>query len=89
VIIGDNLGYQYSGKPYSMKPLTAAEQFDTGVTPELVRLSVGIEGVLDIIGDLAQAIEAAHVPGKSLRRRQQSGLRLIQWAADGRARSYI
>jgi O-acetylhomoserine (thiol)-lyase len=40
--------------------LSVTEQADTGVTPELVRLSVGIEDVRDIIGDLAQAIEAAN-----------------------------
>jgi O-acetylhomoserine (thiol)-lyase len=40
--------------------LSAAEQLDTGVTPELVRLSVGIEDVRDIIGDLAQAIAVAN-----------------------------
>jgi O-acetylhomoserine (thiol)-lyase len=40
--------------------LTVAEQADTGVTPELVRLSVGIEDVRDIIGDLEQAIAAAN-----------------------------
>jgi O-acetylhomoserine (thiol)-lyase len=40
--------------------LSDAEQLDTGVTPELVRLSVGIEDVRDIIDDLAQAIEAAN-----------------------------
>jgi O-acetylhomoserine (thiol)-lyase len=40
--------------------LSAAEQLDTGVTPELVRLSVGIEDVRDIIADLALAIEVAN-----------------------------
>jgi O-acetylhomoserine (thiol)-lyase len=40
--------------------LSPAEQADTGVTPELVRLSVGIEDVRDIIADLDQAIEAAN-----------------------------
>jgi O-acetylhomoserine (thiol)-lyase len=40
--------------------LSDAEQRDTGVTPELVRLSVGIEDVRDILEDLAQAIEAAN-----------------------------
>ena len=30
------------------------------MTPELVRLSVGIEDMRDIIDDLAQAIEAAN-----------------------------
>jgi O-acetylhomoserine (thiol)-lyase len=40
--------------------LSAEEQLDTGVTPELVRLSIGIEDVRDIIDDLGQAIEAAN-----------------------------
>ena len=40
--------------------LTVEEQKDTGVTPELVRLSVGIEDVRDIIADLNDAIEAAN-----------------------------
>ncbi len=36
--------------------LTEAEQRETGVTPELVRLSVGIEDVRDIVADLEQAL---------------------------------
>jgi O-acetylhomoserine (thiol)-lyase len=36
------------------------EQAETGVTPELVRLSVGIEDIRDIIADLDQAIEIAN-----------------------------
>jgi O-acetylhomoserine (thiol)-lyase len=36
--------------------LTANEQKATGVTPELVRLSVGIEDVRDILADLDQAL---------------------------------
>jgi O-acetylhomoserine (thiol)-lyase len=39
--------------------LTAAEQATTGVVPELVRLSVGIEDVRDIIADVDQALKAA------------------------------
>lgn len=39
--------------------LTQEEQLATGVTPELVRLSIGIEDVRDIIADLDQAITAA------------------------------
>lgn len=39
--------------------LSAAEQADTGVTPELIRLSVGIEDVRDIIDDLDQALALA------------------------------
>ena len=40
--------------------LSVEEQRDTGVTPELVRLSVGIEDVRDILADLNDAIEAAN-----------------------------
>ena len=40
--------------------LAADEQASTGVTPELVRLSVGIEDVRDLIADLDQAIQAAN-----------------------------
>ena len=39
--------------------LSAAEQRDTGVTPDLVRLSVGLEDVRDILEDLDQALYAA------------------------------
>ena len=40
--------------------LSAEEQASTGVTPELVRLSVGIEDIRDILADLDQAIETAN-----------------------------
>jgi O-acetylhomoserine (thiol)-lyase len=40
--------------------LSVEEQADAGVTPELVRLSVGIEDIRDILADLDQAIEAAN-----------------------------
>jgi len=39
--------------------LSKEEQVSTGVTAELVRLSVGIEDVRDLIGDIDQALEAA------------------------------
>jgi O-acetylhomoserine (thiol)-lyase len=39
--------------------LTEEEQLASGTTPDLVRLSVGIEDVEDIVADLEQAIEAA------------------------------
>ncbi len=35
------------------------DQEQTGVTPEYVRLSVGIEDVRDIIADLDQALKAS------------------------------
>jgi O-acetylhomoserine (thiol)-lyase len=40
--------------------LSVEEQAATGVTPELVRLSVGIEDVRDQVADIDQAIEAAN-----------------------------
>ena len=39
--------------------LTPEEQAQTGVTPEYVRLSVGIEDIEDIIADLDQALAAS------------------------------
>ena len=39
--------------------LSEAEQRSTGVTPELVRLSVGIESIEDILGDLEAGFTAA------------------------------
>jgi O-acetylhomoserine (thiol)-lyase len=45
--------------------LSADEQQSTGVTPDLVRLSVGIEDVRDIIADLDQALRATAGDGKT------------------------
>jgi len=39
--------------------LTEEEQLASGVTPDMIRLSVGIEDVEDIVADLEQAIETA------------------------------
>jgi O-acetylhomoserine (thiol)-lyase len=46
--------------------LSAEEQLTTGVTPDLVRLSVGVEDVHDIIGDLDQALFAEAAAGKKV-----------------------
>lgn len=43
--------------------LSEAEQLATGVTPGLVRLAVGIEGVDDILADLEQGFAAASTVG--------------------------
>src|SRR6185437_10032493 len=40
--------------------LSVEEQASTGVTPELIRLSVGIEDIRDILADLDRGIEAAN-----------------------------
>jgi len=39
--------------------LTAAEQTETGVSPDYIRLSVGIEDIEDILADIDQALEAS------------------------------
>jgi O-acetylhomoserine (thiol)-lyase len=39
--------------------LSEQEQLATGVTPDFIRLSVGIENVEDIIRDIVQALEKA------------------------------
>jgi O-acetylhomoserine (thiol)-lyase len=39
--------------------LTEEQQAEAGVTPDLIRISVGIENVEDIIADLDQALDAA------------------------------
>lgn len=44
--------------------LSEQEQKDTGVTPELVRLSVGIEDIDDIFEDLDQALKATKASKK-------------------------
>ncbi len=41
--------------------MTLAEQKMAGVTPDMIRLSVGIEHIDDILADLHQALEAASV----------------------------
>jgi O-acetylhomoserine (thiol)-lyase len=41
------------------RQLTPDEQLKVGVTPEMLRLSVGIEHIDDIIGDLSRALQVA------------------------------
>jgi O-acetylhomoserine (thiol)-lyase len=41
------------------RQLSPEEQLKVGVTPEMIRLSVGIEHIDDIIADLAQALDVA------------------------------
>jgi O-acetylhomoserine (thiol)-lyase len=36
--------------------MSAEEQKEAGVSPEMIRLSVGIEHIDDILADLAQAL---------------------------------
>jgi O-acetylhomoserine (thiol)-lyase len=41
------------------RQMSAEEQLKAGVKPEMIRLSIGIEHIDDIIGDLDQALAAA------------------------------
>ena len=41
--------------------LTPEEQYETGVTPDFIRLSIGLETVEDLIDDLDQALKAATI----------------------------
>ena len=43
------------------RQLTPEEQAKTGVTPEMIRLSVGIEHIDDILEDLGQALDKCQV----------------------------
>jgi O-acetylhomoserine (thiol)-lyase len=43
------------------RQLTPEEQLKSGVTPEMIRLSVGIEHIDDILEDLAQALDCATI----------------------------
>jgi O-acetylhomoserine (thiol)-lyase len=58
--IGDSKSLIIHPASTTHSQLTVAEQAETGVTPELVRLSVGTEDIRDILADLDQAIAAAN-----------------------------
>ena len=58
--IGDSKSLIIHPASTTHSQLTVAEQADTGVTPELIRLSVGTEDIRDILADLDQAITAAN-----------------------------
>ena len=57
--IGDSRSLAIHPASTTHSQLTEAEQLATGVTPGYIRLSIGIEHIDDIIGDLSQALDAA------------------------------
>jgi O-acetylhomoserine (thiol)-lyase len=57
--IGDSKSLVIHPASTTHQQLTPDEQAESSVTPEMVRLSVGIEDIRDILADLDQAIEAA------------------------------
>jgi O-acetylhomoserine (thiol)-lyase len=48
------------------RQMSAQEQAKAGVRPEMIRLSIGIEHIDDIIGDLDQALDAAKAGGRKM-----------------------
>jgi len=58
--IGDAKSLAIHPASTTHQQLSVEEQAASGVTPELVRLSIGIEDVRDIIADLDQAIEVGN-----------------------------
>lgn len=57
--IGDSKSLIIHPASTTHQQLSSEEQLDTGVTPGLVRLSVGTEAIDDILYDLKQAIKAS------------------------------
>jgi O-acetylhomoserine (thiol)-lyase len=57
--IGDSKSLVIHPASTTHQQLTAEEQAATGVTPDFIRISVGIEDVEDIIADLDQALAKA------------------------------
>jgi O-acetylhomoserine (thiol)-lyase len=59
VNIGDAKSLACHPASTTHRQMSPADQCKAGVTPEMIRLSVGIEHVDDILEDLSQALEAA------------------------------
>lgn len=57
--LGDSKSLVIHPASTTHQQLTAEEQASAGVTPDYVRLSIGLENINDIIADLDQALEAA------------------------------
>jgi O-acetylhomoserine (thiol)-lyase len=71
--IGDSKSLVIHPASTTHQQLSAEEQAATGVNPELVRLSVGIEDIRDILADLDQAIETAN--GHSAQKKEELAAR--------------
>jgi O-acetylhomoserine (thiol)-lyase len=62
VNIGDAKSLACHPASTTHRQMSADEQEKAGVRPEMIRLSIGIEHIDDIIGDLDQALEASKLP---------------------------
>ena len=54
--VGDAKSLALHPASTSHSQLTEEQQKEAGLTPDLVRLSIGLESIEDIIGDLDQAL---------------------------------
>ena len=61
VNIGDAKSLACHPASTTHRQMTDAEQIGAGVRPEMIRLSIGIEHIADILDDLDQALEASRV----------------------------
>jgi len=59
VNLGDSKSLACHPASTTHRQMTAPEQAKAGVTPEMIRLSIGIEHIDDILADLDQALDAA------------------------------
>ena len=57
--IGDAKSLAIHPATTTHQQLTPEEQLSTGVTPDFIRLSIGIEHIDDILADIEQALEKA------------------------------
>jgi O-acetylhomoserine (thiol)-lyase len=67
VNIGDAKSLACHPASTTHRQMSPEEQKKAGVTPEMIRLSIGIEHVSDIIGDLDQALAAGRPDAASVR----------------------
>ena len=66
VNIGDTKSLACHPASTTHRQMTSAEQLAAGVTPDLIRVSIGIEHIDDIIADLDQALAAAARQSRAL-----------------------
>ena len=59
VNLGDSKSLACHPASTTHRQMNSAEQLKAGVTPEMIRLSIGIEHIDDILADLDQALDAA------------------------------
>jgi O-acetylhomoserine (thiol)-lyase len=65
VNLGDSKSLACHPASTTHRQMNAAEQAKAGVLPEMIRLSIGIEHIDDILADLDQALDAAVPAGVS------------------------